>query len=312
MIILDTREAKLNELIKSTPEFTISYSIENLLLGDIVIKHIDTSKNITYSLIIERKCVTDMIASIKDGRYKEQKIRLLAELHNTNQSNQPDQTNQSHPQVTRTRICYILEGSQTELRASHDKTLLNGSIISSIFRDGIPIIRTFSLLETLQIITRLHERFIKDINDFFPPLINQSNNVNMAGKNETRTSDELNSGEIVNHHYLESIKKCKKDNITPAMWNHMCYMNIPGISKNIAIKIAEKYPKIKDLLLAYQNITVTDNNTDNNTNDNIDTIEISKTLARENLLADIILTETDKQKRRIGGVISKRVYEYFM
>jgi hypothetical protein len=70
----------------------------------------------------------------------------------------------------------------------------------------------------------------------------------------------------------------------------MCYMNIPGISSNIAMKIAEVYPKMKDLILAYQ--------------------KLNNEKEKENLLANIILTETDKQKRRIGQVISKRVYEY--
>jgi hypothetical protein len=32
---------------------------------------------------------------------------------------------------------------------------------------------------------------------------------------------------------------------------------------------------------------------------------------KEQLLARIVLTETDKQKRRIGGVVSKRVYDFF-
>jgi len=284
MLILDSCESKLIDLIKSKSptEFKIPYSTENLQIGDIIIKH--TLDNITYSLIIERKCVTDMIASIKDGRYKEQKIRLLAEL-----ANSPN-----------TIITYLLEGSSTELRLQQDKTMFNGSIISSTFRDKIPIIRTYSLAETLEILIRLHERFTKDITDFFTPkknntqsleqLLDQTNQVNELI--QTTQEQDKNVSEGVNSLYLQSIKKCKKDNLTPVTWNHMCYMNIPGISSNIAIKIADVYPKLKDLILAYQML---DSETE-----------------KENLLANIILTDTDKQKRRIGSVISKRVYQYIL
>lgn len=295
MLILDSREVKLIDLIKSKlpNDFKIPYSTENLQIGDIIIKH--TLDNITYSLIIERKCVTDMIASIKDGRYKEQKIRLLAEL-----ANSPN-----------TIITYLLEGPMSELRLPQDKTMFNGSIISSIFRDKVSIIRTYSLAETLDILIRLHERFTKDITDFFIPkknntqLLEQPIPIQGQIQNEEQVQQQLNqldseqltgatsvsSGvEGVNSLYLQSIKKCKKDNLTAVTWNHMCYMNIPGISSNIAMKIAEVYPKLKDLILAYQKL---DNEKE-----------------KENLLTNIILTETDKQKRRIGPVISKRVYEY--
>jgi crossover junction endonuclease MUS81 len=272
MLILDSREVKLIELIKSKSptEFKIPYTTENLQIGDIIIKH--TLDNITYSLIIERKCVTDMIASIKDGRYKEQKIRLLAELANS----------------SNTIITYLLEGSSTELRLQQDKTMFNGSIISSTFRDKIPIIRTYSLAETLEILTRLHERFTKDITDFFTP--KKNNTQSLEQQIQPQQNQDTGVGSVsdgVNSLYLQSIKKCKKDNLTPVTWNHICYMNIPGISSNIAIKIAEVYPKLKDLILAYQTL--------------------DSESEKENLIANIVLTDTDKQKRKIGPVISKRV-----
>lgn len=309
MIILDNREIKLIELIKSNSKFPITYIPENLQIGDIIIRHTlfttPTNNKTTYNIILERKCITDMIASIKDGRYKEQKIRLLSEIAKNND-------------INKTLICYILEGNQNELRLPQDKTMLNGSIISSIFRDKIPIIRTYTIQETLDIVVRLHERLIKDYTDFFPNKI-VINNINNINTNNTTNNDIVVSEQktelILEHEhipaseplltqsiqistiqdnnlYLQSIKKCKKDNITPKLWNQMCYMNIPGISSNIAIKIAENYPTLKSLLTAYE--------------------QCSSIQEKELLLAEIILTETDKQKRRIGGVISKRVYDFLI
>jgi len=254
-----------------------------------------------------------MIASIKDGRYKEQKIRLQAELAN-NISSQ-----------NKLKILYILEGLQNELRLPQDKTIINGVIISSIFRDGIPIIQTANLQETFNMITRLQERITKNPIEIFTnsdhnittsnniistntistniistntictnAISDSISNVNMPSNTIENAQSTIINTSIDNNVYinsLQNIKKCKKDNITPQNWNIMCYMNIPGISNNIALKIAEKYPTIKSLVNAYE--------------------QCNNDIERENLITNIILTETDKQKRKIGPVISKKVFNYF-
>ena len=286
MITIDTREHKLIELIKNTSSFTIPYEIKNLQLGDIIIT---PSKYPDKSLIIERKCMTDMIASIKDGRYKEQKIRLQAEI--VNNSN--------------TLFCYLLEGMTNDLRLPNDKILLYGSIISSMFRDKIPLIRSLSLSETLDMIIRLYERKNKNINDFFSlkkvinsnhtPEHNIQNNSNVNIISNSNISIIPNNNFAINNLdnnnlYLQSIKKNKKENITPKLWNQIILTNIPGISNTIAIKINEVYPTINSLLKAYTNCIDDD--------------------TRIKLLANIILINTEKQKRRIGNVISKRIFEY--
>jgi crossover junction endonuclease MUS81 len=298
MLIIDNREIKLIELLKIGQ---IQYVTENLLIGDIIIKHTVSStpgNEITYTLLCERKTLTDMIASIKDGRYKEQKIRLQAELAN-NISSQ-----------NKLKILYILEGLQNELRLPQDKTIINGVIISSIFRDGIPIIQTANLQETFNMITRLQERITKNPIEIFTNSdhnITTSNNIistnaisdSISNVNTSSSAIENVPSTIINSsidnnvyiNSLQNIKKCKKDNITPQNWNIMCYMNIPGISNNIALKIAEKYPTIKSLVNAYE--------------------QCNNDIERENLITNIILTETDKQKRKIGPVISKKVFNYF-
>ena len=301
MIIIDTREGKLIELIKNTTSFTLPYEVKNLQIGDIIIS---SSKYLDKQIIIERKCMTDMICSIKDGRYKEQKLRLQAEVSNALPNTK--------------RICYLLEGIISDLRLPNDKTLLYGSIVSSTFRDTIPLLRTNNLNETLDIITRIHERMNKDITDFFKETsikntnvettnttnsINTINTVNTILDTQPIIVDSINTNTILeielqnesndtngNNLYLQSIKKCKKENLTPKVWNQIALTNIPGISSTIAIKINEKYKSIKLLLQAYDTCSNEDE--------------------RIKLISEIILTETDKQKRRIGPVIAKRIYEY--
>ena len=63
--------------------------LENLDLGDFVIKN-DNNETI---LIFERKALTDLIASIKDGRYNEQSFRL------------------SESEIDNRKIYYIIEGN---------------------------------------------------------------------------------------------------------------------------------------------------------------------------------------------------------
>ena len=185
MIILDNREIKLIELIKSYPGgLKIPYQIQNLLIGDITITHqiqktntpltikpdeTAISPEIKYTIIIERKTVCDMIASIKDGRYKEQKIRLKAEQQNNSNGN------------NHIMIIYILEGSNDEARNPQDRTMLNGAVISCNFRDKITILRTFNLTETLKLIIRLCDRLIKDPSDIFQD--KQINTLNQLDSN---------------------------------------------------------------------------------------------------------------------------------
>ena len=117
MLIIDNREGKLIELIKNTPSFTIQYELKSLQIGDIIISN---DKHPDKSIIIERKCVPDMLASIKDGRYKEQKVRLQAEKLQSS---------------GKKLICYLIEGSSQDVRYPNEKKVFHGSLISSIFRD---------------------------------------------------------------------------------------------------------------------------------------------------------------------------------
>ena len=291
MLIIDNREGKLIELIKSTPSFTIPYELKSLQIGDIIISN---NKYPDKTIIIERKCVPDMLASIKDGRYKEQKIRLQAEKCNSNGNK---------------IICYLIEGSSQDVRYPQEKKVLHGSLISSIFRDEIPLIRSMSLIETLEIIIRIHDRMEKDMNDFFKP-ISITNEIPITTEiitteitteitNENNSKEEpniqtdceiSNTSNTSNSTYLNSIKKCKKDNLSPKLWNQISLTNIPGVSTNIATKISEVFPTLKKLFQEYDKCETDD--------------------SRIKLISEIILTDNGKTKRRIGEVVSKRVLDY--
>ena len=68
-VIVDNREGKIiAELERTTP---FEYTKANLDIGDF---KFELGKK---KILIERKTVDDLISSIKDGRYKEQKYRLM-------------------------------------------------------------------------------------------------------------------------------------------------------------------------------------------------------------------------------------------
>ena len=75
-IKIDTREQELftkcQQIIEALPKFKdIKIISQTLPLGDIII-----NDGINDCVIIERKTLTDLAASIKDGRYDEQSYRL--------------------------------------------------------------------------------------------------------------------------------------------------------------------------------------------------------------------------------------------
>ena len=85
IIKVDNRERKLIKLLNAKLDelevSKISIVVEELPLGDIII----CDDNKVEKLIIERKSLNDLAASIRDGRYSEQSFRLENhEIHNHN------------------------------------------------------------------------------------------------------------------------------------------------------------------------------------------------------------------------------------
>ena len=153
-IQLDYRERALLDtlrpLVSGKPDLELAPP-GNLLVGDINLLAIGDLGQTQHQLIIERKSYADLIASIKDGRYKEQKLRLQAACTQN---------------IWATRFIYLIEsGTQPD-----DQTgpLFYGSWVSMALRDNIPVIRVLSIAEGARFITRLADRLVKDASDLIP------------------------------------------------------------------------------------------------------------------------------------------------
>ena len=129
-IIIDSREHNLyNNLIeRDLDKYKDNIIIlkEQLEIGDIRIIY----NNIDF--IYERKTMNDLLSSIKDGRYKEQKTRLMSNYNN---------------------IHYIIEG--TDIIASnnsHSQQILTSVYYHSMYRDNIKILFTKNINDTSTLI----------------------------------------------------------------------------------------------------------------------------------------------------------------
>ena len=89
-------------------------------------------------LVIERKTLADLYSSIKDGRWKEQKARLI--------SNFPTY-----------KILYLIEDMNINTHCINQKTIV-GSLINTMLRDNIKLIFSKSLTQTILIIDTLLQR----------------------------------------------------------------------------------------------------------------------------------------------------------
>ncbi len=220
---------------------------QNLDLGDIQIRYKDSDK---LFLLIERKTMNDLVASVNDGRYREQKKRLLESGHPRNQ------------------ILYILEGRTKDIPA-HTKTLF-GMIINTMYRDMIPVIRLESIEETIFFIKRIIEKI-------------ESNDMSICSNND-------NVGETdTNLEYLSTIKLKKKDNMTSNNCSILQLAQIPGMSIQNAQIIINTYQSLANLINIY-----------------FQTDEDKRTM----LLSDLEISIANGKKRKLGKVLSERIYQY--
>ena len=205
-LVIDNRE---HELILKLQSST-SIKVEQLEVGDILFRLEGETV-----LIIERKTVNDLKASICDGRGREQKARLIGS-------------------TPRQRIIYLVEGSL-------DKTLnskiggvpvstLIGSLINTQLRDGIKVYKTSTIDESAEFIIKLYEKLEKDGDTYF------------------MTED----GKSSDSSYAATLKKSKKANMTPKIWFIAQLSLIPQVTEKVSVIIVEKYPSVKMLLQEYE------------------------------------------------------------
>ena len=228
---IDARERELIPLIREkigemTTADQIMISVESLPLGDIIF-----CKDEQELMIIERKSVADLAASIKDGRYQEQSYRLDGtELHNHN-------------------IVYLIEGNMA--RATFDKNALYSAMFSLQYYKGFSVWRTFSIDETATILCNSIKYLVKSSatrTGYYASsgeaVGSSASGVSASGSEEPKTSSDKD--------YVNVVKTIKKDNVTPNNIGEIMLCQIPGISANTALAIMEHFKCMVNLIADLQ------------------------------------------------------------
>jgi ERCC4-type nuclease len=128
----------------------IPFANKNLIIGDFIFRN-DTDE---IMLIVERKTIKDLCASIIDSRFREQKERLLESVKDPS------------------KIVYILEGSKRiNGKGTLSKTIMDSAIQNLIFKHQFKVLFSESLDDTVDQIKMLYKKLTETSFDlkFAPP-----------------------------------------------------------------------------------------------------------------------------------------------
>lgn len=229
-IIIDYREHDLYNLMESFmmgKMYSSNLEKENLLLGDI---HL-TSENSTPLVIIERKTIKDLLASIKDGRYNEQSYRLehSCELHNHN-------------------IIYLIEGDLHSVNGVEQKLTYN-SMISLLLYKGFSVFNTKDIHGTMKFIIQMSEKIDKNLVKGKAPYYWYLRNDNTESSQlSSHNANVSNPSTVSAIEYANVVKKTKKDNITKENIGHIMLCQIPGISANVSKSLMDGHVDFRSFL----------------------------------------------------------------
>ena len=234
MIKIDIREQDLLNHCKKTLEIVpnfknLTIQTENLPLGDIII-----NDGVTDRIIIERKTLSDLAASIKDGRYDEQSYRLNGISHHNH------------------NIIYLVEGDihkYNPFKERIDKQTLYSAMFSINYFKGFSIMRSNSLDETAMIVCNIANKITKDKErkGYYDEIkVNQLTN---DIKQEEQTNENI---EPTSKEYCSVIKKVKKENITPENIGEIMLCQLPGVSSTTALAILAQFKTLPNLIKSIQ------------------------------------------------------------
>ena len=208
-VVIDKRENGLYDRVCNCLQFLkildIEITSEVLHLGDIIIKT-DLDETI---LIIERKTITDLLSSIKDGRYAEQSLRLA-----------------NNGECSNNQIVYLIEGVFVSSQ-KNEKQLVNASLTTLNFFKGFSVMKTLSIDDTAEWILICADK------------------INRSLKNGKKLYSEHS---IPTTNYCDVIKTVKKENVTKENIGEIMLMQIPGISSVLAKAILNKFASFSEFI----------------------------------------------------------------
>jgi ERCC4-type nuclease len=300
-LVVDCREKELikqiNQQVLFTPQFKkIKIVIENLPIGDILIKNDDDEDE----LIIERKTISDLLSSIKDGRYDEQSYRLNGIAHHNH------------------NVIYLIEGDTNNKKFFQkiDKLTFYSALLSLNYYKGFSVIKTQNLTETAIFICNSLLKIEKSTNKkpyytYCQPKLksNLQSELNQGGsliktiKTEVLEITTIEEEKSEEKDYVHVVKKIKKENITTGNIDEIMLSQVPGISSTIAIAIIGKFKSVKQIIDKY-NMLITNTNTN--------TTQEQKDAIIKEMFNDIFYINSKGDKRKITKTSMINLYKFLL
>jgi len=212
-LVIDSHEKALyDSIVQQNEQRGHGYDVKfaPLELGDIkIVLHVQD--RIVRELVFERKTLADLVSSICDGRYREQKARLLSNVASNN-------------------ISYIVEGDSICQSIRRGAKSVSSAYFNMIFRDDIHLFFTRDVAETglllLSICTKMTEK--------------PANYAAGSGAGGGQPAKDYTS--------CLKLKSKKNHNITPDNCMVLQLAQIPSISNVIATNISAVFPTMLSLV----------------------------------------------------------------
>lgn len=252
IIKIDTRESELltccKTLVESIPKYKdVKIQSITLPIGDVIINDGEND-----CVIIERKTLKDLAASIKDGRYEEQSYRL---------------NGLDHPNHN---IIYLIEGDMytfNSFKDRLDKQTLYSAMFSINYFKGFSLMRSKDVQETASIVCNMVYKLVSSLKLGKSAYYKTNASISCAATTAATAvtaatatdSFESSSGngnmvceEVSSKDYCTVVKKVKKENITTDNIGEIMLCQIPGVSSASALAILTQFKTMANLIKCIQ------------------------------------------------------------
>ena len=208
---------------------------QRLDVGDVALRKTDGDGRAIGTVLVERKTWADLAKSLADGRWHEQKARLLSAAADDAAAEGEAAGERAEADGARggaTSVLYVVEGALRGWNGTVDggggsmgavgvmrNAALEAALVMAAVRDGVPVLRTKDAAHTVDVVAYLHAKL---------------------GDGDELTSGGAALGASASS-YAGLVKhKRKRDNLTPAVTWAVMLAAVPGMSARKAEAHAER------------------------------------------------------------------------
>ncbi|KAJ3681741.1 hypothetical protein LUZ60_014314 [Juncus effusus] len=207
-----TRSRKVVDSIRS--QFDILVEVRRLPVGDglWIARDKKLNKEFVLDFIVERKNVDDLRSSIRDNRYRDQKLRLQ--------------------RCGLKKLIYLVEGDPNSMESAES---IKTACFTTEILEGFDVQRTTGFADTI----RKYGHLTKSIVDYYDSKFSL-NNYNNSEKSRVCSS------------FNEFVRRCQDlEKITVSDVFALQLMQVPQVTEEVALAVIEIYPTLFSLAQAY-------------------------------------------------------------